>query len=62
MPRMQIAITFELTRALLLVGVACAFETVGHVQQYVSNVRRMVVKAYIERVRGIEQDFEHHQM
>ena len=44
MPRMQISITFELTHALLLVGVACAFEMVGHVQQSVSNVRRMVAK------------------
>ena len=42
MPHMQISITFELTRTLLLVGVACAFEMVGHVQQSVSNVRRMV--------------------
>ena len=59
MPRMQISITFELTHALLLVDLACAFEMVGHVQQSVRNVRRMVTKVYIEKVRGIERDFEH---
>ena len=35
MPHMQISITFELTRALLLVRVAQAFKMVGHLQQSV---------------------------
>ena len=40
---------------LLLVGVACAFGTVSHVQQ---NVRRMA-KHTLKRVWGSEQGFEH---
>ena len=41
MPRARISITFELTRALLLVGIPHAFWMVSHVQQSVSSVRRM---------------------
>ena len=52
MPCTHISITFEPTRVhyLLLVSVACAFGTVGHVRDE---------KAYIERVRGSEQGFKH---
>ena len=42
------------TCALLLVGVANAFGTVGHVQQRVKSVRRMVKRTYIERVWGCD--------
>ena len=45
------------TCALLLVGVACAFEMVSHVQQSVSSVRRAM---YVERVWGSEWGFKHY--
>ena len=48
MPHMHLIImTFELTGnmfALLLVGVACAFEMVGHVQQIVRRMAKHMLK------------------